>query len=157
MRKATSNQRIIRTQTPLVPVKQNLLDVFAHIEVTDDEDDHARCEASRLTAMPATYSAAVLSPMMKTLTLALSNAKPPPWAIIIKDLYEVYLCTAPEDRGSNCLTIAKESSALRTILPLISHNQYIESVLNPVPKSSPCQKLHVMRWPSSTTHAIGKP
>ena len=55
-------------ETPPVPVKQNLLDVFVHIEVTDDEDDRARHEASRLAAMPATYSAAVLSPTMKTHT-----------------------------------------------------------------------------------------
>ena len=81
--------------------------------------------------MPATYSAAVLSPTMKTLTPALSNAKPLPGAIIIEDPYEVYLRTAPEDHSSDCLTIAKESSALHTILPLINHNQYVESVLDP--------------------------
>ena len=81
--------------------------------------------------MPATYSAAVLSPTMKTLTPALSNAEPPPGAIIIEDPYEVYLRTAPEDRSPDCLTVAKESSALRTILPLINHNQFVESVLDP--------------------------
>ena len=81
--------------------------------------------------MPATYSAVVLSLTMKTLTPALSNAKPPPGAIIIKDPYEVYLHTAPEDRGSDCLTVAKELSALCTILLLINHNQYVELVLNP--------------------------
>ena len=48
-----------------------------------------------------------------------------PGAIIIEDLYEVYLHTALEDRSSYCLTIAKESSALHTILLLINHNQYI--------------------------------
>ena len=81
--------------------------------------------------MPATYSAAVLSPTMKTLTPALSNAEPPPGAIIIEDPYEVYLHTTPENCGSDCLTVAKESSALRTILLLINHNQYVESVLDP--------------------------
>ena len=81
--------------------------------------------------MPATYSAAVLSLTMKTLTPALSNAEPPPGAIIIEDPYEVYLHTALEDCSSDCLTITKESSALCTILPLINHNQYVESVLNP--------------------------
>ena len=96
--------------------------------------------------MPATYSTAVLSPMMKTLTPALSNAKPPPGAIIIKDLYEVYLRTAPEDRGSNCLTIAKESSALRTILPLINHNQYVESILDP--------SSQVIAMSEATCHAL---
>ena len=68
---------------------------------------------------------------MKTLTPALSNAQPPPGAIIIKDPYEVYLHTALEDFSSDCLTVAKESSALHTILLLISHNQYIKSVLDP--------------------------
>ena len=45
--------------------------------------------------------------------------------------YEVYLHTAPKDCGSDCLTVAKESSALRTILLLINHNQYVESILDP--------------------------
>ena len=67
-REVTSNQRIVRTETPPASVEQNLLDIFAHIEVADDEDDHARHEASRLATMPV-----VLSPMMKTLTPALSN------------------------------------------------------------------------------------
>ena len=129
--KATSNQQIVRMETPPVPVEQNLLDIFAHIEVTDDEDDQARREASCLAAMPVTYSAVVLSPTMKTLTPTLSNAEPLPGAIIIEDPYEVYLRTAPEDGSSDCLTIAKESSALRTILPLINHNQYVKSVLDP--------------------------
>ena len=102
-----------------------------HIEVTDNEDDHARSEASHLAAMPAIYSAAVHSLTMKTLTPALSNAQPPPGAIIIKDPYEVYLCTALEDCSSDCLTVAKESSALHTILLLINHNQYIKLVLDP--------------------------
>ena len=69
--------------------------------------------------------------MMKALTPTLSNAKPPLGALIIEDPYEVYLCITLEDRSPNCLTIAKESSMLCTILPLINHNQYIESVLNP--------------------------
>ena len=73
----TSNRCIVRTETLPAPVEQNLLDVFTHIEVTDDEDDCARCEVSRLATMPVTYSAAVLSPMMKTLTPTLSNAEPP--------------------------------------------------------------------------------
>ena len=65
---ATSNRRIIRMETLPIPVEQNLLDIFVHIKVTDNEDDCARREASRLTAMPATYSAAVHSLTMKTLT-----------------------------------------------------------------------------------------
>ena len=145
---ATSNQHIIRTGTPPAPVNQNLLDVFAHIEVTDNEDDHAQHEASCLAAMPATYSAVVQSLMMKALTPALSNAEPPPRAIIIKDPYEVYLHTTPEDRNPNCLTVAKDSSALYTILPTIS---MLSLSLTPVPKSLPCWRPPVMHSPSSTT------
>ena len=81
--------------------------------------------------MPVIYSTAVLSLMMKTLTPALSNAEPLPGAIIIKDPYKVYLRTAPEDHSSDCLTVTKESLVLRTILPLINHNQYVESVFDP--------------------------
>ena len=128
---ATSNRCIIRTGTPLAPVNQNLLNVFVHIKVTDDEDDHAQREASHLTTMPATYSTAVHSPTMKALTPTLSNAKPPPGAIIIEDPYKVYLHTTPEDHSPDCLTITKESSTLHIILPLINHNQYIKSVLDP--------------------------
>ena len=84
----------------------------------------------------------VHSPTMKTLTPALSNAEPLPGAIIIEDPYEVYLRTAPEDCSSNCLTVAKESSALCAILPLINHNQYIELVLDP--SSQVIAKCHVL-------------
>ena len=67
---ATINRRIIRTGTLPAPIKQNLLDVFMHIEVTDNEDDHARREVSCLAAMSATYAAAVHSLTMKALTPA---------------------------------------------------------------------------------------
>ena len=133
-------------ETPPVSVDQNLLDIFVHIEVADDEDDRARHEASRLATMPAPHSAVVLSLTMKTLTPALSNAEPPPGAIIIKDPYEVYLCTTLEDRSSDCLTVAKESSALCTILPLINHNQYIKSILNP--------SSQVIAMSEATCHAL---
>ena len=81
--------------------------------------------------MPATYSAVVHSLTMKILTPAVSNTEPPPGAIIIKDPYEVYLCTTLEDCSADCLTVTKESSALHTILPLINHNQYVKLVLDP--------------------------
>ena len=144
--KATSNQHIVRTGTPPTPVDQNLLKVFTHIEVTDDEDDCDRHDTSCLAAMPATYSTAALSPTMKTLTPALSNAEPLPGAIIIEDLYEVYLHTTLEDCSSNCLTVAKESSALCTILLLINHNQYIKLVLDP--------SSQVIAMSEATCHAL---
>ena len=98
-------------------MKTTVLDVKCHI-------------SPHLAAMPVMYSAAVQSPMMIAPTPTLTNADPPPGATIIEDPYKVYLCTALEDCSPNCLTVTKESSALCTILPLINHNQYVESVLD---------------------------
>ena len=81
--------------------------------------------------MPVTYSTVVQSHTIKAFSPTLSNTEPPPGAIIVGDPYKVYLHTAPEDCSPDCLMVAKESSVLHTILPLINHNQYIESVLNP--------------------------
>ena len=108
--------------------------------------------------MPATYSAAVLSPTMKALTPTLTNAEPPPGAIVIEDPYEVYLHTTLEDRGSNCLTVTKESSALHTILPLINHNQYVELVLDPGSQviAMSCTGPH-LRPLHPSLHAVSKP
>ena len=96
--------------------------------------------------MSVTYSAVVQSPTIKALSPALSNTKPTPRAIIIKDPYKVYLYTTPEDHSRNCLTVAKESSVLHTILPLINHNQYIESILDP--------SSQVIAMPEAACHAL---
>ena len=90
VQEATSNQCIIRTGTPPAPVNQNLLDIFAHFDVIDNEDDHAQWEVVCLAAMPVMYSTAVQSPTIKALSPTLSNTEPLPGAIIIKDLYEVH-------------------------------------------------------------------
>ena len=55
---ATSNRRIIRMETPLVPVEQNLLDVFAHIEITDNEDDPPSCGKPTVQSIGAGLSVA---------------------------------------------------------------------------------------------------
>ena len=57
------------------------------------------------------------------------------------------VCITLEDCSPNCLTIAKESSALHTILPLINHNQYIESVLDP--------GSQVIAMSEAACHALG--
>ena len=86
----------------------NLLDMLAGMEV-DDETDEACCEAARLAAMPATYQATVHAFTQETSGPTFSNAELPPGAIILDDPYEVYLCSAPENRNASCLTVAKES------------------------------------------------
>ena len=69
--------------------------------------------------------------MLNNQTHAYSNAEPPPGSTIIKDPYKVFLSTAPVGRRPNLLTVVKESSALRSILPLINHHLFIESILDP--------------------------
>ena len=59
-----------------------------------------------------------------------NNTNPPPSAMVINDLYKVYLHTTPEDHRSSFLIVAKESSALWTILLLINDNLYIKSIIN---------------------------
>ena len=81
--------------------------------------------------MPAAYQSAVYSSMLDNQTRTYSNAKPPPGSTIIKDPYEIFLSTAPVGRRPNLLTIAKETSALRSILPLINHHLFVESILDP--------------------------
>ena len=130
VREATTNRRVARTGTPAASADNNLLDMLAGMEV-DDETDQARREAARLAAMPATYQATVHAFAQETPGPTFSNTEPPPGAIVLDDPYEVYLRSAPENRNTSCLTVAKESSSLRTILPLVNHNLYVESILDP--------------------------
>ena len=104
--------------------------MLAGMEV-DDETDQAQREATRLATMPATYQATVHAFTQETSGPTFSNAEPPPGAIVLDDPYEVYLCSAPENHDTSCLTVAKESSSLCTILPLVNHNLYVESILDP--------------------------
>ena len=81
--------------------------------------------------MPATYQATVHAFTQETSGPTFSNTEPPPGAIVLDDHYEVYLCSAPENRNVSCLTVTKELSSLCTILPLVNHNLYVESILDP--------------------------
>ena len=99
------------------------MDAITSIEPDDEEGDRARREATRFNAMPAAYQSAVYSSTLDNQTRTYSNAEPPPGSTIIKDPYEIFLSTAPVGRRPNLLTVAKETSALRSILPLINHHQ----------------------------------
>ena len=84
--------------------------------------------------MLATYQSAVYSSTLDNQTRAYSNAKPPPGSTIIKDPYKVFLSTALVGHHPNLLTVAKESSALCSILLLINHHLFVESILDPGPQ-----------------------
>ena len=81
--------------------------------------------------MPAAYQSAVYSSMLDNQTRTYSNTEPPPGSTIIKDPYEIFLSTTLVGHRPNLLTVAKETSTLRSILPLINHHLFVESILNP--------------------------
>jgi len=56
---------------------------------------------------------------------------PPPGSIVIPDPYEIYLKTLPIGAIPDRLVVAKESSALRSINPLIDHQRHVEAILDP--------------------------
>ncbi|ETW78884.1 hypothetical protein HETIRDRAFT_453439 [Heterobasidion irregulare TC 32-1] len=56
---------------------------------------------------------------------------PPPGAIIIPDMYETYLKNLQPGQVPQPLIVAKESSALRSIVPLVDHQQEVECVIDP--------------------------
>jgi hypothetical protein len=56
-------------------------------------------------------------------------ATPPPGSLIIPDPYEMDLKSLPNGATPETLVIAKESSALRSIYPLVDNQQHIESII----------------------------
>ena len=131
VREATSNRRVPRVSAQTAPTDQNFVDAITSIEPDDEEGDRARREATRFDAMPAAYQSAVYSSTPDNQTRTYSNAEPPPGSTIIKDPYEIFLNTAPVGHRPNLLTVAKETSALRSILLLINHHLFVESILDP--------------------------
>jgi hypothetical protein len=56
---------------------------------------------------------------------------PPPDAIIIPDIYDTYLKSLPQGHVAEPLIVAKESSALRSIFPVINNQTQVEAILDP--------------------------
>jgi hypothetical protein len=56
---------------------------------------------------------------------------PPPDAIIIPDPYEIYLNSLPRGAAPKPFLVAKESSALRSIYPLIDNQVDVEGIIDP--------------------------
>lgn len=55
----------------------------------------------------------------------------PPDAIVLPDIYDVYLNNLPKGYRPDQLIVAKESSALRSIHPIVDNQSRIESILDP--------------------------
>jgi heme oxygenase len=55
---------------------------------------------------------------------------PPPPGSLIPDPYETYLKSLPNGQTLDTL-VTKESSALRSIFPLVDHQQHVESIIDP--------------------------
>ena len=56
---------------------------------------------------------------------------PLPGALIVPDPYEPYLKLLPSGATPELLVVAKESSVLRSIFPLVDNQQHIEGILDP--------------------------
>ena len=50
--------------------------------------------------------------------------------LVIEDAYDVYLKSLPQGATPDVLMVAKESPALRSIRPLIDHQQHVESIID---------------------------
>jgi hypothetical protein len=80
-------------------------------DINDDEDDKP---------IASTFISSVMS-----------ASALPPGALVIPDPYETYLKTLPAGVVPRQLIVAKESSALRSIFPLVDHQQQVESIIDP--------------------------
>ena len=56
---------------------------------------------------------------------------PPPGSFVVPDPYETYLKSLPQGAKPDRLVVAKESSALRSIHPLVDHQRHVEAILDP--------------------------
>jgi len=108
------------------PAKETTKDVFA---LADDD--------AILAALDDIEPAPVLpsrSPEQMISTFANSvfrQAEPPPGSFVVPDPYEIYLKTLQPGETPERLIIAKESSALHSIYPLIDHQRHVESIIDP--------------------------
>jgi hypothetical protein len=117
VREATSNKRV--TPSKDAPKNVNNINVLADdpalpAALDDINDD---------TGDPVVTSTFVNSIMQ--------CSTPPPNSLVIPDPYETYLKTLPNGVVPRQLIVAKESSALRSIFPLVDHQQQVESIIDP--------------------------
>lgn len=78
---------------------------------------------------------------------------PPPNSLIIPDPYEMYLNSLKPGEMADMLVVAKESHALRSILPLVDNREHVESIVDPgsqiiAMSEDVCHDLHLIYDPS---------
>jgi hypothetical protein len=56
---------------------------------------------------------------------------PPPGALVLLDPYKMYLKSLPPRQTPDQLVVAKDSSALQSIFPLINHNLKVKAIIDP--------------------------
>jgi hypothetical protein len=86
--------------------------------------------------MPATFATVAIAPV--------AHSSEP---LIVPDPYEVYLRKFPAGHPPDTLIVAKESSALRSILPLVDNHLRVESIMDPG-----CQ---IIAMSEEVCHALG--
>ncbi|KAJ7177321.1 hypothetical protein C8R43DRAFT_1118325 [Mycena crocata] len=131
VRDATTSRRVVsgakdKSKAPAAPnyVVDSRADVFPFalepsiIEDTPAEQQHKDARMSAfLDSMPAAYTEAVRS-----------SSGLPPGAFVLQDPYETFYSsgTVPDD-----LIVSLESSAIRSILPVIDNKQVVECIVDP--------------------------
>ena len=114
VREATSNKRVapgkdapkginVLADDPILPMALD--------DINSDEEDEP---------IASTFTNSVMS-----------SSTLPPGALVIPDPYEMYLKSLPAGVVPRTLIASKESSALRSIFPLVDHQQEVESIIDP--------------------------
>ena len=111
--KATSNKRIVPGKEASKSINVLADDLALPMALDDLNNDNDEPVASTFINSVMTVS------------------QPPPGSLIIPDPYETYLKTLPASVIPRQLIVAKESSALRSIFPLVDHQQQVESIIDP--------------------------
>ena len=70
------------------------------------------------------------STFINSIFVSSASSTPPAGSLVIPDPYETYLKTLPPGAVPDTLVVAKESSALRSIFPLVDHQQHVKSIID---------------------------
>ena len=119
-----------------IPPVDSVKPTDAQLLVADEDtakDALLLCEEIHEVSTDCKYSQLVQN-MPKEFMMAKARMKrevPNRNKLIIPDPYETYLHNLPAGQSPNALTVAKESSALCSILPLVDNHLHIECIIDP--------------------------
>ena len=113
VRKATSNKHIVPSKEASKGINVLVDDPPLPMALDDLNDDDNKPVA-------ATF-----------INLVMTISQPLPGSLIIPDPYKTYLKTLLAGVVPRQLIVAKESSVLRSIFPLVDHQQQVESIIDP--------------------------